>query len=346
MLPRHPGTHLKRMRIIEAASAGGPDVLHIARREVPVPSAGQVLIAVRASGISRADAMQRKGLYPPPPGAPDVLGLEVAGTIEAVGDGKTAWKRGDEVCALLSGGGYAEFAVAEVGQVLPKPEGWSFAEAASLPENMFTVYDNLFTRGRLRAGESLLVHGGTSGIGTTAIMLARAFGASFIAATAGSERKCQACCELGADLAIDYTRADFVTEVLRVTGDRGVDVVLDVVGGDYVARDLQALALDGRVVCLATARGTSAEIDLRVMLRKRAAIMASSLRARTPQQKTAIAEHLRTAVWPKLSARDPILPVIDSIFSFERAAEAHERLERSEHIGKIILTPNLAGPWK
>jgi putative PIG3 family NAD(P)H quinone oxidoreductase len=283
--------------------------------------------------------MQREGKYPPPPGAPDILGLEVAGVVTAVGENVREWKAGDEVCALTSGGGYAELAAVPAGQVLPIPPNWTAVEAASLPENTFTVYDNLFTRARLRSGESVLVHGGTSGIGTTAIMLAKAFGASFIAATAGTDAKCAACRDLGADLAINYRNEDFVAAILEATQRRGVDVILDVVGGDYVARDLDALAFDGRAVCLATARGTSVELDLRKMLYKRAAVLASSLRARTVEQKTAIAHQLLANVWPRLPARDPVRPVIDRVYSFEAAADAHRRLDASEHIGKIVLTP-------
>lgn len=327
------------MRFIDVARPGGAEVLRVAECPAPQPAADEVLIAVRAAGVSRADVMQRAGSYPPPPGASAILGLEAAGVIESVGADVRGWKRGDEVCALLNGGGYAELVVARAGQVLPKPDGWNFVEAATLPENMFTVFDNLFTRARLQPGECALVHGGTSGIGTTAIMLAKAFGASFVAATAGSEEKCAACRGLGADLAINYKTQDFVAEIERATKGRGVDVVLDVVGGDYVARDVAALAPDGRVVCLATARGRQSEIDLGVMLRKRASLMASSLRPRTSAQKAEIARQLLAQVWPKLPARESIRPVIDSVYPFEHARQAHERLESSEHIGKIVLTP-------
>ncbi|HZT12420.1 MAG TPA: NAD(P)H-quinone oxidoreductase [Candidatus Baltobacteraceae bacterium] len=327
------------MRVVEAALPGGPEVLRVAEREIPQAGAGEVLIRVCAAGISRADAMQRQGKYPPPPGASGILGLEVSGTIEGVGPDVTSWKHGDEVCALLAGGGYAEYVAVPAGQVLPKPAQWTLTEAASLPENAFTVYDNLFTRARLRAREGVLIHGGTSGIGTTAIMFAKAFGAGFIAATAGTPEKCAACRALGADLAIDYKREDFVDAILAATQNAGVDVVLDLVGGAYVARDLDALALDGRIACIATTGGPRAEIELGKLLHKRATISGSSLRPRTAAQKAAIAQDLLAHVWPLLPVRDPIHPVIDSVYAFEEAAEAHRRLESSEHIGKILLTP-------
>jgi putative PIG3 family NAD(P)H quinone oxidoreductase len=316
------------MRAIEISTPGGPEVLRVVERPKPVAKSGEVSIAVKAAGISRADAVQRQGRYPPPPGAPDIPGLEVAGVIE---------DSGERVCALLNGGGYAEHAVAPRELVLPIPDGWDFAEAATLPENMFTVYDNVFTRARLRTGESILVHGGSSGIGTTAIMLAKAFGASFIAATAGSDEKCRACRELGADLAINYNKADFVAEIAKATGDRGVDVVLDIVGGDYIARDVRALAPDGRITCISSPRGAKIDLDLGALMRKRAALMASALRARTIEQKAAIAAELLREVWPKLPARSPIRPVVDSTFPLEQAAAAHRRLEESAHVGKIVL---------
>jgi len=327
------------LRVVEVAHPGGPEVLRVGDRAIPQPGAGEVLIRVCAAGISRADAMQRQGKYPPPPGASDVLGLEVSGTIETLGPGVMGWSRGDEVCALLSGGGYAEYAAAPAAQLLPKPAQWTLTEAASLPENSFTVYDNLFTRARLRAGERVLIHGGTSGIGTTAIMFAKAFGAGFIAATAGTPEKCAACLGLGADLAVDYKREDFVAAILAATQNGGVDVVLDVVGGPYIARDLDALALDGRIACIATSGGSTAEIDLGKLLYKRATIGGSSLRRRTVEQKAAIARELLAHVWPLLPERGPIHPVVDSVYPFEEAAEAHRRLESSEHIGKILLTP-------
>lgn len=326
------------MRYIAFDSPGGPDVLHVGETAPPHPRSGEVLIAVEAAGISHADAMQRQGNYPPPKDASPILGLEVAGTIAQAGDRVRRWKRGDRVCALLSGGGYAEFVTVDEGQVLPVPEGWSFVEAATLPENAFTVYDNLITRARLRAGEVVLVHGGTSGIGSTAIMFARAVGASAIA-TAGSDDKCAACLRLGATDAINYRKQDFVAETKRITRERGVDVVLDIIGGDYVARDLEALAFDGRIVCLAVRRARTAEIDLGHLIAKRATILGSSLRARSTEQKAAIAHQLEAQIWPLLPKRDPIAPLVDSVYPFERAAEAHARLESSAHIGKIVLVP-------
>jgi putative PIG3 family NAD(P)H quinone oxidoreductase len=318
------------MRAVEISQPGGPEVLRVVERLKPEPKSGEVVIAVKAAGISRADAMQRQGLYPPPHGASDIPGLEVAGIEEATGA---------RVCALLTGGGYAEYVAAPREQVLPIPENWSFTEAATLPENMFTVYDNVFTRARLRQGERILVHGGSSGIGTTAIMLAKTFGASFIAATAGTPEKCEACLKLGADLAINYREEDFVEAIRKATGGAGVDVILDIVGGDYIGRDLDALAPDGRIACIATPRGRVAEINLGLLLQRRAAIAGSSLRARSVDQKGAIAQQLLERVWPLLPVRDPIRPVVDSTFPFEQAEAAHRRLEQSAHIGKIVLEP-------
>lgn len=318
---------------------GPPSVLHVAQRPVPEPRSGEVLIEVEAAGVSRADALQRAGAYPPPPGASEHLGLEVSGVVVEVGEGVDDLRIGDEVCALCNGGGYAEFVNVPRGQVLPMPQNWSFIEAATLPENAFTVYDNLFTRARLSAGETLLVHGGTSGIGMTAIGFARAFGARVIA-TAGGAEKCAACVDAGADAAIDYRRDDFVARARELTGGRGVDVVLDIVGGDYIDRDLQALAQDGRVAMLATSRGRRADIDIGRMLANRLTVIGSSLRARTAAQKAAIARDLSMHVWPRLPQRNPIAPVVDSVYTFGNAAQAHERLEESRHIGKIVLVPD------
>lgn len=316
------------MRVVEISTPGGPEVLRIAERPKPHPKDGEVLIAVQAAGVCRADAMQRQGKYPPPPGASDIPGLEVAGIDES---------SGQRVCALLTGGGYAEYVAVAREQVLPIPDNWSFVEAASLPENMFTVYDNVFTRARLREGESLLVHGGSSGIGTTAIMLAKAFGASFIAATAGSAQKCEACRNLGADLAINYRETDFVQAVRDATGGAGMDVILDIVGGDYIARDVEALAHDGRIACIATPRGRTIELNLGALMQRRAAVMGSALRGRSVKEKGAIAGRLLERVWPLLPARDPVRPVIDSTFPLADAAAAHRRLEESAHVGKIVL---------
>lgn len=326
------------MRYVAADRPGDPSVLHLATTAPPNPAPGEVLIAVEAAGVSRADIMQREGNYPPPPGASPILGLEVAGSVAAVADDVTQWRRGDRVCALCNGGGYAEFVTVPHGQVLPIPAGWSAIEAATLPENAFTVYDNVVTRARLRNGETILVHGGTSGIGSTAIMFARAFGARPIA-TAGTHEKCDACLKIGADAAIDYRTKDFVAEVLRLTSDRGTDVVLDIVGGDYLERDLRCLALDGRIACIAMRRGSDATIDVRLLIGKRATLLGSSLRARSAGQKAAIAGLLRERVWPLLPKRDPIRPILDVVYPFDRAAEAHARLEAGDHVGKIVLTP-------
>jgi NADPH:quinone reductase len=326
------------MRYVAVEAPGGPELLKIAEMEPPAPGPEEVIIAIEAAGVSHADVMQRQGNYPPPAGASPILGLEVAGTIAGCGKHVARWKEGDRVCALTNGGGYAEYVAVPEGQVLPVPRGWSTIEAATLPENAFTVYDGLFTRARLRPGETLLVHGGTSGIGTIAIMFATALGATAIA-TAGTPEKCAACVKLGAVHAIDYRTTDFVAEVERITRGRGVDVVLDIVGGDYVMRDLAALALDGRILCLATRRGRIVELDLARLFAKRGAILASSLRPRNAAEKAAIARELEAHIWPLLPQREAIVPVIDSVYPFERAVEAHARLEASAHLGKLVLTP-------
>lgn len=326
------------MKAIVYERCGGPEVLALAEVAIPEPKAGDVQIAVEATGVSRADVLQRKGLYPPPPGASPILGLDVAGTISALGPGVTAWKRGDRVCALLLGGGYAEYACAPQGQVLPLPEGWSAVEAATLPENGFTVFDNLVTRARLRAGEVVLVHGGTSGIGSTAIAFAKALEAHPIA-TAGSAEKCDACRRLGAEAAFDYTTQDFVEESLAWTNGRGVDVVVDIVGGAYVPRDVAALALDGRIAIVATQGGATSELSLSALMAKRGTIFSTSLRNRTPEEKKRIADALRAVIWPLLPKRDPIRPVVDRTYPLADAAEAHRRMESSAHVGKIVLVP-------
>jgi NADPH:quinone reductase len=326
------------MRYVAVDHPGGPGVLRVAEIEAPRPGPDDVLIAVEAAGVSHADVMQREGNYPPPAGASQILGLEVAGTVAARGDRVERWRIGDAVCALTNGGGYAERVAVPQGQVLPLPTGWSMVEAASLPENAFTVYDNLITRARLKAGETALVHGGTSGIGSTAIMFAKALGAVAIA-TAGSPAKCAAALRLGAVHAIDYSATDFVAEVARMTSGRGVDAVLDIVGGDYIARDVDCLALDGRIACIATARGRIAEIDLGKLIARRGAVLASSLRPRSAEEKAAIARELERHIWPLLPRRDPIVPVIDSVYPFERAADAHARMESSAHVGKLVLVP-------
>ncbi|MBV8117702.1 MAG: NAD(P)H-quinone oxidoreductase [Candidatus Eremiobacteraeota bacterium] len=325
------------MKYVAYDAPGDAGVLHVAEMRKPNAGAGEVVIAVRAAGVSRADVLQRRGLYPPPAGVSPVLGLEVAGNVAEVGSGVSQWRPGDDVCALCNGGGYAQYVSVPQGQVLPIPDRWSAIEAATLPENAFTVYDNVFTRARLAPGETIVVHGGTSGIGTTAIMFATALGSQTIA-TAGNDAKCRACVQLGAIAAINYTTTDFVSEVLRLTENCGTDVVLDIVGGDYIPRDLQCLALDGRVACIALQRGRTTELDLGVLLAKRATLLGSHLRARTAAQKADIAQRLRDRIWPLLPARTAIVPVVDAVYPFERAAEAHARLEEGAHIGKIILT--------
>jgi putative PIG3 family NAD(P)H quinone oxidoreductase len=326
------------VKVVEISKPGGPEVLRIGEREKPAPADGEVLIRVEAAGVSRADAMQRLGVYPPPPGAPDIPGLECAGTIESVGRGVRDWKPGDRVCALLAGGGYAEYAVAAGEQVLPIPEGWTSVEAATLPENGFTAYENLFLRARLKAGESVLIHAGTSGVGSTAIMFAKALGISPIFTTAGSPQKCAAAQRFGADAAIDYKTQDFVTRVREATHDRGVDVIFDLVGGPYVARDLDAVALDGRIVCIATMGGREIALDLGKMLARRAAVFGSSLRGRTPREKGAIRDELLRVIWPLLPEKSVIRPIVDGTFPLEQASVAHERLESGAHVGKIVLT--------
>jgi len=307
-----------------------------ARRDMPTPSANQVLIKVSAAGVSRPDVVQRQGLYPPPPGASDIPGLEVAGTIEALGANVDQLSEGDRVCALVTGGGYSEYCLASAALCLPVPEGLSFTQAAALPETFFTVWSNIFDRAHLRPGETLLVHGGTSGIGTTAIQLAKAFNAKVIV-TAGSKVKCDFCLQLGADAAINYKERDFVEEIKQLTGDRGVDVVLDMIGGDYFPRNLKCMADDARLVQIAVQNGPKAEINLVPVMLKRLTITGSTLRARDDTFKAAIAAQLLEKIWPLL-ASGTIKPVIHSTFALTDAALAHQLMESSQHIGKIILT--------
>jgi putative PIG3 family NAD(P)H quinone oxidoreductase len=323
------------MTAIAIARPGGPEVLEPRILDTPACGPGDVLIAVAAAGVNRPDLLQRQGKYPPPPGAPETPGLEVAGTVAAVGPGVDGWRVGDAVCALVAGGGYAEYCTAPAPQCLPVPEGFSFVEAAALPETFFTVWTNVFDRGRLKWGESLLVHGGASGIGTTAILMAQAFGAT-VYATAGTPEKCAACERLGSARAIDYRREDFVAVIREVTSGRGVDVILDMVGGDYVSRNLEALAVDGRLVQIAFLRGARAEVNLAPLMQKRITFTGSTLRARSVAEKGNIAATLRAAVWPKLDAGE-LRPVIQSTHPLTNAAEAHAELERGEHIGKIVL---------
>lgn len=331
----------QEMAAIEIAEPGGPEVLSPVMRPTPRPGPGEVLIAVAAAGVNRPDVMQRRGLYPPPPGAPDIPGLEVSGTVIALGEGVTRWSTGDRVCALLAGGGYAEYAVAPEGQCLPVPEGLSIEEAASLPETYFTVWSNLFERGYVMAGETVLLHGGTSGIGTTAIQLCRAFGIS-IYVTCGSDEKCAMAEELGASAAINYRTEDFVERVRELTDGRGVDVVLDMIGGSYVPRNLSVLTDGGRHVSIATQEGAKAEINIFHIMRRRLVLTGSTLRARSVAFKSALAESLERDVWP-LFARGDLRPVIDTRFSLRDAAEAHRRMEASRHMGKIVLTMGNGG---
>jgi len=324
------------MRVIEIAVAGGPDVLRVGNRPKPVAGAGEVLIAVAAAGVNRPDVMQRKGMYPPPPGASDIPGLEIAGTVVAIGEGVVSLAVGNEVCALVTGGGYADFCVAPEVQCLPVPRGLTMIEAASLPENYFTVWTNVFDRGRLARGESLLVQGGSSGIGVSAIQIAHALG-SRVFATAGSPAKCTACERLGAERAINYREEDFVEVTKSATGGHGVDVILDMIGGEYVPREIAALAEEGRLVLISTMGGAKAEIDLRAVMGRRLSITGSTLRARSSEFKGGIARSLRANVWPLLESGS-VKPVVHATFPLERASEAHRLMESSEHIGKIVLT--------
>ncbi|HEX4113756.1 MAG TPA: NAD(P)H-quinone oxidoreductase [Stellaceae bacterium] len=323
------------MTAIEITQPGQPEVLKPATRPMPKPGQGEVLIEVAAAGVNRPDVMQRKGLYPPPPGASDIPGLEIAGRVVAAGAG-SRYKVGDAMTALVAGGGYAEYCAAPEPQCLPVPKGFSMEQAAALPETFFTVWHNLFERGQLAKGESVLIHGGSSGIGTAAIQLAREFGASPIFATAGNAEKCQACERLGATRAINYKNEDFAAVVKAATGNRGVDVVLDMVAGDYLQRNLDLLAMDGRLVIIAFLHGTKAEIDFSGVLRRRLTITGSGLRPRPVAEKGAIADGLRSHVWPLLDA-GKVKPVIDKVYPLADAAAAHARMESSNHIGKIVL---------
>ena len=322
--------------VIVAPQPGGPEALVAETRAVPVPGPGEILIRVKAAGVNRPDVLQREGGYPPPKGASDILGLEVAGEVVAVGPGAERFALGAPVVALLSGGGYAEFAVVAESNALPLPAGLSFVEGASLPETLFTVWSNVFDRAGLKPGEVFLIHGGTSGIGVTAIQLAKAFGATVIA-TAGGEAKCARCRELGADLAIDYRTQDFVKEVKDFTKGRGADVILDMVGGDYIEKNHEAAAVEGRIVQIAFLRGAKTTINfMRVML-KRLTHTGSTLRARDTAFKAAIATALREKVWPLIEA-GRVKVVVDSTYPLREVVEAHRRMETNAHIGKIVLT--------
>ncbi|HEV7369339.1 NAD(P)H-quinone oxidoreductase [Arenibaculum sp.] len=327
------------MTAVEIARPGGPEVLRPATRPVPRPGPGEVLIRVAAAGVNRPDVMQREGRYDPPPGSSDLPGLEVAGTVVALGEGVGSVSLGDRVCALVAGGGYAEYCVAPVPQVLPVPAGFDMVRAAAVPETYFTVWTNVFERGRLAAGESLLVHGGSSGIGTTAIQLAVAFGAR-VFATAGTAEKCRACEALGAERAIDYRTEDYGAVVKELTGGRGVDVVLDMVGGDYVQRDIDCMAVEGRHVSIAFLGGPKVTLNLYPLMTKRLTLTGSTLRPRSVEQKGAIAAALREKVWP-LFESGKLGPVVHSTFPLADAAKAHALMESSGHIGKIVLSSGL-----
>ncbi len=323
------------MQVIEILTPGCPEVLLPAQRPLPVPVRGEVLIQVKAAGVNRPDIMQRKGLYPAPPGSSDIPGLEIAGTIVALADDVDHLQIGDKVCALITGGGYAEYSTAHAELCLPLPDSFDFVQAAALPETFFTVWSNLFDRARLTAGETLLVHGGGSGIGTTAIQLAKAYQVTPLV-TAGSAEKCRFCKTLGAEIAINYNEQDFVAEVMKATGDRGVDVIMDMIGGSYFPKNLRCLADDGRLVQIAIQQGPKSEINLLPVMLKRLTITGSTLRGRSVGFKAEIAQQLLANVWPMLSD-GRIKPVIDCILPLSEAAKAHQLMESSRHIGKIIL---------
>jgi NADPH2:quinone reductase len=330
-----PVTLPETMTCIEIAAPGGPEVLRPATRPLPKPAAGEVLVKVAAAGVNRPDVLQRKGGYPPPPGASDIPGLELAGTVVGLGPGVDGPAVGAQVCALVTGGGYAEYCPVPAPLALPVPHGFDMVTAAAVPETFFTVWTNVFERGRLAAGESFLVHGGSSGIGTTAIQLAHTFGATVLA-TAGSAEKVAACARLGADRAINYREEDFVQVAKAATDGRGVDLILDMVGADYLARNIEALAVEGRLVQIAFLRGSKVTFDFLPMMLKRLTVTGSTLRPRTVAQKAQIAEALRAKVWP-LFAAGTVKPVIHATFALAEAARAHAMMEEGRHIGKIVL---------
>ena len=324
------------MLAITIQHPGGPEVLVPSSNPIPVPGAGQILVKVAAAGVNRPDVLQRRGHYAPPPGASDIPGLEIAGKVMVSGEGATRFKVGARVCALVVGGGYAEYCVVHESNALPVPQGLSMIEAAALPETFFTVWTNVFQRGHLKAGETILIHGGSSGIGTVAIMLAKAFGAKVIV-TVGSDEKRHACIELGADVAINYRIQDFVDETRRATDGRGADVIVDLIAGDYVARNYEAAAMNGRIVQIGVQNGPAKELNLMLMLRKRLTHTGSTLRSRSVPEKAEIAQELEKTVWPLLQ-EGKIKPKIFKTFRLEDAAKAHELMESSTHIGKIVLT--------
>lgn len=324
------------MTAIAIREPGGPDVLVPETRPVPRLRPGEILVRVAAAGVNRPDVLQRQGAYPPPPGAPDIPGLEIAGHVVAIGPDASRFKLGDEICALVPGGGYAEYCAVHETNALPVPDGLSLTEAAGIPETFFTVWTNVFERGALKAGETLLVHGGTSGIGTTAIMLAKALGANVIV-TAGSDEKCAICLKIGADQAINYRTTDFVAATKTATEGRGADVILDMVGGEYIARNYDAAARDGRIVQIAFQGGAKAEIDFRPLMMKRLTHTGSTLRPRSVVEKAAIADQLFLHVWP-LFRRGECRPIIHAVFPLTEAAKAHALMESGQHTGKIILS--------
>ena len=332
IVPRVPD----RMVAVEITAPGGPDVLRATERPVPRPEPGEVVIRVDAAGVNRPDVLQRLGHYPPPAGASDIPGLEVAGTVVEVDANAARWRPGDRVCALVAGGGYAQYCAAPAIQCLPIPPEMTVVSAAAVPETFFTVWTNLFKRGGLRAGERVLIHGGSSGIGTTAIQLAHA-AESIVLSTAGSDSKCEACRRLGADVAINYRRDDFVEVVRRETAGAGVNIILDMIGGSYLLRNIECLALNGRLIQIGLLGGAQAPIDLGKVMRRRLTITGSTLRVRTVEEKGELARDLEANVWPLL-ASGRVAPVIDRTFPLVDAAQAHRRLETSEHVGKIVLT--------
>jgi NADPH2:quinone reductase len=330
------------MIAVEIARPGGPEVLQPVARPVPRPAAREVLIRVAAAGVNRPDLMQREGKYPPPPGASEIPGLEVSGTVAECGSNVERWRVGDQVCALVAGGGYAEHCIAPSEQCLPAPNGLDIVSAAAIPETFFTVWTNLFERGHLRSGETFLVHGGASGIGTTAIQMARAFGAR-VFATAGSDEKCDACEKLGAERAVNYRREDFVGVLKEMTDGRGVDVILDMVGAEYFGRNVDLLAVEGRLLQIAVLRGSKVELNLTRLLRQRLTITGSTLRSRTVGEKGAIAGALERSVWPLLEAGQ-VRPIVYARFPLRDAAEAHRVLETGHHVGKLVLVTDFGLP--
>lgn len=323
------------MNFVAHDAGGAPQVMHLSQMPVPNPAAGEVLIKVAYAGVNRPDCLQRSGRYPPPPGASPILGLEASGQVVALGEGVTRWKQGDWVCGLANGGAYAEYVCIPQGQVLPVPEGLSLLQAAALPENYFTVWTNVFQRGKLQAGEAFLVHGGSSGIGLTAIQLAKAFGARVIC-TVGNEEKIRACLAAGADLAINYRTQDFAKEVMDATDQKGVNIILDMVGGDYMQRNINCLSVDGRLVQIAFLQPSKTEVDWIGLMVKRLTFTGSTLRPRTPADKAQMANELYEKVWPLLQ-QGKCLPVVHKVFDLREATQAHELMESSTHIGKIML---------